>query len=113
MNALLQHRGHNLMGAGRSIAVQNFNEQACTLILGALYSMVATVNWSAFALTDKLGLSNFAPEQLSAYLAISLMGILVAWTMWLIKRWHSANLKNHPEELDRLLQIARDDHLHG
>src|SRR5690606_8916789 len=29
MNALLQHRGHNLMGAGRSIAVQNFNEQAC------------------------------------------------------------------------------------
>ena len=25
MNALLQHRGHNLMGAGRSIAVQNFN----------------------------------------------------------------------------------------
>jgi len=27
MNALLQHRGHCLMGAGRSIAVQNFNEQ--------------------------------------------------------------------------------------
>ena len=26
MNALLQHRGHNLMGSGRSIAVQNFNE---------------------------------------------------------------------------------------
>ncbi|NDC61745.1 MAG: lysophospholipid transporter LplT, partial [Betaproteobacteria bacterium] len=34
MNALLQHRGHNLMGAGRSIAVQNFNEQACILALG-------------------------------------------------------------------------------
>ena len=34
MNALLQHRGHNLMGAGRSIAVQNFNEQACILGLG-------------------------------------------------------------------------------
>ena len=30
MNALLQHRGHNLMGAGRSIAVQNFNEQAAS-----------------------------------------------------------------------------------
>jgi hypothetical protein len=26
MNALLQHRGHVLMGAGHSIAVQNFNE---------------------------------------------------------------------------------------
>ena len=38
MNALLQHRGHNLMGAGRSIAVQNFNEQACILALGALYA---------------------------------------------------------------------------
>ena len=25
MNALLQHRGHNLMGAGRSIAVENFD----------------------------------------------------------------------------------------
>ncbi len=36
MNALLQHRGHNLMGAGRSIAVQNFNEQACILGLGAV-----------------------------------------------------------------------------
>src|SRR5262249_7105197 len=38
MNALLQHRGHNLMGAGRSIAVQNFNEQASILGVGALYS---------------------------------------------------------------------------
>ena len=38
MNALLQHRGHNLMGAGRSIAVQNFNEQACILGLGAFYT---------------------------------------------------------------------------
>ena len=38
MNALLQHRGHNLMGAGRSIAVQNFNEQACIPGLGAFYT---------------------------------------------------------------------------
>ena len=35
LNALLQHRGHNLMGAGRSIAVQNFNEQACILGTGS------------------------------------------------------------------------------
>src|SRR6266508_2376193 len=28
MNALLQHRGHVLMGAGHSIAVQNFNENS-------------------------------------------------------------------------------------
>ena len=31
MNALLQHRGHLLMGAGRSIAVQNFSENLSIL----------------------------------------------------------------------------------
>ena len=31
MNALLQHRGHILMGAGHSIAVQNFNENLSIL----------------------------------------------------------------------------------
>jgi LPLT family lysophospholipid transporter-like MFS transporter len=41
MNALLQHRGHNLMGAGRSIAVQNFNEQACILGLGGVLQPVS------------------------------------------------------------------------
>ena len=48
MNALLQHRGHNLMGAGRSIAVQNFNEQACILGLGAFYSLSTGMGLSAF-----------------------------------------------------------------
>ena len=37
MNALLQHRGHHLVGAGRSIAVQNFNENASILVMIALY----------------------------------------------------------------------------
>src|SRR3954464_4340803 len=48
MNALLQHRGHNLMGAGRSIAVQNFNEQACILGLGAFYSLSTGLGLTAF-----------------------------------------------------------------
>jgi MFS transporter, LPLT family, lysophospholipid transporter len=113
MNALLQHRGHNLMGAGHSIAVQNFNEQACILLLGGLYVLVTTVQWTDFTLTAKLGLNHFEPEQLSAYLAIGLLGVLVASVMWRIKRWHAANLKNHPEELERLLKIARNDNLHG
>lgn len=92
MNALLQHRGHNLMGAGRSIAVQNFNEQACILVLGFLYS-----------LSTGLGLSAFA--------AITAFGLLVASVMWLIKRWHARNEVNHPHELEQLLTIARhDDH---
>ncbi len=40
MNALLQHRGHVLMSAGRSIAVQNFNENSSILIMLAVYSLL-------------------------------------------------------------------------
>ena len=93
MNALLQHRGHNLMGAGRSIAVQNFNEQACILMLGAFY-----------AACTGLGLS--------AYTAIASFGILVAGFMWLIKRWHDRNCARFPEEVQHLLAIARSDKHH-
>ncbi|MFN5047010.1 lysophospholipid transporter LplT [Roseateles sp.] len=91
MNALLQHRGHNLMGAGRSIAVQNFNEQACILGLGALYT----------------GLTKFG---MSAFGAITIFGLVVASTMWLIRGWHQRNCQQHPAELERLLSIARSDH---
>jgi hypothetical protein len=56
MNALLQHRGHNLMGAGRSIAVQNFNEQACILALGAFYSLSTKLGLSAFGAITVFGL---------------------------------------------------------
>ena len=90
MNALLQHRGAKLMGSGRSIAVQNFNEQACILALGAFY-----------ALSTKFGLSAFG--------AITVFGIVVAGTMWLIGRWHKRNCQNYPEEIDRLLEIAKRD----
>jgi MFS family permease len=41
LNALLQHRGHILIGAGHSIAVQNFNENiGILLLLGAYAFMV-------------------------------------------------------------------------
>ncbi len=90
MNALLQHRGHNLMGAGRSIAVQNFNEQACILGLGAFYTGMT-----------KLGLSAFG--------AITLFGLAVAVTMWLIGRWHRNNCHTHADELAHLLALARSD----
>jgi len=94
MNALLQHRGHNLMGAGRSIAVQNFNEQACILALGAAYSF-----------STGLGLPTFG--------AITAFGLVIAGVMWLIKRWHAHNCKVHKAEIDHLIQIARNDNLHG
>ncbi|MDT0140240.1 lysophospholipid transporter LplT [Acidovorax sp. PRC11] len=93
MNALLQHRGHNLMGAGRSIAVQNFNEQAAILGLGAFYS-----------LSLKMGLSVFG--------AITVFGLVVAGVMWLIRRWHISNCTRYSEEVEHLLHIARHDHHH-
>ena len=40
MNALLQHRGHLLMGAGHSIAVQNFNENISILVLLGVYTLM-------------------------------------------------------------------------
>ena len=40
MNALLQHRGHILMGAGHSIAVQNFNENLSILTMLAIYALL-------------------------------------------------------------------------
>ena len=40
MNALLQHRGHVLMSAGHSIAVQNFNENLMILAMLALYAVL-------------------------------------------------------------------------
>ncbi len=43
LNALLQHRGHVLMGAGHSIAVQNFNENIGILLLLGFYT--GMVKW--------------------------------------------------------------------
>ena len=93
MNALLQHRGHNLMGSGRSIAVQNFNEQACILGLGVVYSL-------------------FTKFGMSAYAAITCFGLLVAGIMWCIGLWHKHNCKHYPQEVNHLLDIARRDDLH-
>jgi MFS family permease len=90
MNALLQHRGHNLMGAGRSIAVQNFNEQACILGLGAFY----------------VGMTRLGA---TAFVAIAIFGLMVAGVMELIRRWHARNLVRHRAEIDHLLAIARTD----
>ena len=91
MNALLQHRGHNLMGAGRSIAVQNFNEQACILGLGALYSFATGLH-------------------LPTWGAITGFGLIITGCMALIQRWHARNCVVHRDEVQNLLAIARNDH---
>jgi MFS family permease len=73
MNALLQHRGHVLMGAGHSIAVQNFNENIGVLVMLALYGVIVHV-----------GLSTNA--------AITLFGLFVAGAMALVMWRHRQNL---------------------
>ncbi len=45
MNALLQHRGHILLSAGHSIAVQNFNENLCILVMLAFYSFMLSMQF--------------------------------------------------------------------
>jgi MFS transporter, LPLT family, lysophospholipid transporter len=91
MNALLQHRGHHLMGAGRSIAVQNFNENASILLMIA-------------------GYSSLIRHGVSIYVAITAFGLFVAGTMMLVRAWHRRNLREHGEEMQTLLAVARSAH---
>ena len=56
MNALLQHRGHVLMGAGHSIAVQNFNENIGILVMVGLYAMMVRSGISVSAAIVVFGL---------------------------------------------------------
>ncbi len=72
MNALLQHRGHILMGAGHSIAVQNFNENLSILTMLAVYAMLVSFD-------------------VHVYTVIVLFGLLVAVIMALIRQWHLRN----------------------
>ncbi|MDE2585588.1 MAG: lysophospholipid transporter LplT, partial [Betaproteobacteria bacterium] len=78
MNALLQHRGHILMGAGHSIAVQNFNENLSILIMTGLYAAMIRADMSIFTV-------------------ITLFGAFVAAAMALVKRRHEANQREQDE----------------
>jgi hypothetical protein len=69
MNALLQHRGHLLMGAGHSIAVQNFNENLSILLLLGAYALMIRA-------------------QLHIDTIAVLFGLLVASVMYLLWRRH-------------------------
>lgn len=56
MNALLQHRGHLLMGAGRSIAVQNFNENISIFAMLALFALMQKLELNIQTITLVFGL---------------------------------------------------------
>ena len=72
MNALLQHRGHVLLSAGHSIAVQNFNENISILVMLALYSAMIRAHWHIDVI-------------------IVLFGLFVSLLTWLIIRLHRSN----------------------
>jgi len=93
MNALLQHRGHHLVGAGRSIAVQNFNENASILVMIALYSLLLAAG-------------------MSIYWVIALFGLFVAGTMFIVQRWFRHNRRVHAEQVEKLLAFARSESGH-
>ena len=93
MNALLQHRGHHLVGAGRSIAVQNFNENTSILVMIALYSVLLNAGYSI-------------------YTVIIIFGVFVSGTMSLVQLWYWRNHQTHRAEVDRLLAFARAEDPH-
>ena len=72
MNALLQHRGHVLMSAGHSIAVQNFNENISVLLMLLFYSLLIWLDASV------------------QYVIIG-FGIAVSLIMWMVIKRHAAN----------------------
>jgi LPLT family lysophospholipid transporter-like MFS transporter len=74
MNALLQHRGHVLMSAGRSIAVQNFNENLNILVMLGLYALLIKI-------------------ELHVYTIIILFGSFVAIMMIAVMALHRTNQK--------------------
>jgi ABC-type multidrug transport system fused ATPase/permease subunit len=87
MNALLQHRGHVLMSAGHSIAVQNFNENLSILTMLAVYAIMITLN-------------------LDLNIIIVLFGFTLAGLMYMIGRRHAANQREH----DSLALIGEHKH---
>jgi MFS family permease len=87
MNALLQHRGHVLMSAGHSIAVQNFNENLSILTMLAVYAIMITLN-------------------LDLNIIIVLFGFALAGLMYMIGRRHAANQREH----DSLALIGEHKH---
>ena len=88
MNALLQHRGHRLCGAGRSIAVQNFNENSSILVMIAVYSLLIGAG-------------------VHIYAVVVLFGLFVSCTMLVVLMWFRRNMKRYRREIARQLVHAR------
>ena len=75
LNSLLQHRGHTLLGAGHSIAVQNFNENIGILLMLGAYTWMVGKNFEIDHIIIIFGL----------FVIIS-MGIIAYLYRWHIKQ---------------------------
>ena len=87
MNALLQHRGHVLLSAGHSIAVQNFNENVSVLLMLCLYALLIKLN-------------------IPIGFVIVALGLFICATMLLVMRLHKHNVMVH----NSLAMIGEDKH---
>ncbi len=87
MNALLQHRGHVLMSAGHSIAVQNFNENMSVLTMLVLYAFMVKLD-------------------LNINVIIILFGLFVSGMVMLVMRRHVTNQRDH----DSMALIGEQKH---
>jgi MFS family permease len=89
MNALLQHRGHVLLSAGHSIAVQNFNENLNVLLMLGLYALLIKAD-------------------MHVNVVIVIFGLFVAGTMALVIRRYRYNKARH--DLDALIGVEKHSH---
>lgn len=93
MNALLQHRGHQMMGAGHSIAVQNFNENISIIALLGAYAGVIRADVPLRHFYHHLGLDGLrgqalAPTEASFYTSVVLLSLFISGLMyWLYRRY--------------------------
>ena len=94
MNALLQHRGHQLMGAGHSIAVQNFNENISILALLGVYALIIRADSPLQRFMRSIGIEALkgralAPTEAAFYASVLLLGLFISWVMFLLyRRYH-------------------------
>ena len=84
MNAMLQHRGGQVLTAGRSIAVQNFNENLSILLFLGIY---AALTQAGCSLSVLLGI-------FASLMTLSTLGLM----------WHQHTYASEPDP-------SRSDHL--
>ncbi|MEO8385737.1 MAG: lysophospholipid transporter LplT, partial [Betaproteobacteria bacterium] len=89
MNALLQHRGHVLLSAGHSIAVQNFNENLCILFMLGLYGVMLTFRLKTDTIVVMFGL----------FVALSMLGVMFL---------HRANQRKYGDA-ERMIGIEKGE----